>query len=74
MPKIDFTFSGFCQAAEIDAVRDVEGTRIDVREMSAEKVVAGLNEGRFFLSLGDHLYTHRKNEIVLEDFQAHGSQ
>ena len=69
MPKIDFNFSGYIRGADIIAVRDAEGTRIDVSKMNPERVTAGLNDGSFFISLGDFLYEGRKNEVVMEDFE-----
>lgn len=69
MPRIDFTFHGFVQDVEITSVSDAEGTQIDVRQMNPERVAAGLNDGSFFISLGDFLYEGRKNEVVLEDFE-----
>ena len=37
--------------------------------MNPERVTAGLNDGSFFISLGDFLYEGRKNEVVMEDFE-----
>jgi hypothetical protein len=68
MPRINFSFEGWCRA-DIDKVSVTEtGEQIDVTDMAPGDLCAKLNSGEFCVSLGDHLYSG-KSEINISDFE-----
>lgn len=71
MPKIDFCFSGFVQGADINECVNFAGQPVDVSKMNPKELAAKLEKGELFISLGDHLYCSRKNEIEIFDFEDH---
>ncbi len=69
MPKINFSFQGSCRA-DINKVTVIEtGEVIDVSGFASDDLIARLDSGEFMISLGDHLYTSRKTEIEMHDFE-----
>lgn len=68
MPKIDFCFSGWVRGAEITQATNSEGQTVDVSQMPTTELVQKLEAGELTVSLGDHLYASRKNEVEMFDW------
>ena len=69
MPKIDLSFHGSLQGANVTQANNVNGEAVDVREMPAHELAEKLENGDLFISLGDYLYSGA-GEIIMEDFAA----
>jgi hypothetical protein len=70
MPKMDFDFRGFVRGANITEATNPDGEKVDVSKMSGTELQNRLNDGELSISLGDHLYESRKNEIEMTDYEA----
>ena len=70
MPQIDLCFQGYLRGANVTKATDADGKEVDVSQMDAKELAAKLDKGVLFISLGEHLYESRKNEIEMFDFAA----
>jgi|APSaa5957512535_1039671.scaffolds.fasta_scaffold104524_2 hypothetical protein len=68
MPEISFCFQGWA-ITNLDTAYDVDGNTVDVSQLCGEVLAAKLEQSELFISLGDHLYTSRKSEVEITDFQ-----
>jgi hypothetical protein len=70
MPKVDFCFQGWVRGAEIKEVTITEtGNKLDVTDVDPQTLIANLDSGVWCISLGDYLYSNRKSEIEMHDFE-----
>lgn len=70
MPRIVFSFRGWCDT-EITRATNSKGEPVDVSNWTGDRLAKALEAGEIFISLGDHLYSARKNEIEMFDFEEH---
>jgi hypothetical protein len=68
MPKMNFCFQGWVNGANIIEATDVDGKKVNVSKMNPEELADKLNKGELFISLGDYLYSNRKSNIEMFDF------
>ena len=69
MPKIDFSFSGWVSGADITTTTNAAGETVDVSQMDPDELANKLETQELMISLGDHLYSSRKSEFSLFDFE-----
>ncbi len=67
MPKINFSFRGY-GSSNIEEATNAEGNTVNVSAMDADILADKLEKGELFISLVDHVYGHRKNEVEIFDF------
>lgn len=70
MPNISFTFSGHINNAPIKEALDIATMRnIDVSQMTAEELLAKINEGELAISFSD-AYSDGDANIEMGDFSS----
>lgn len=70
MHNISFSFSGWVSCADISTVTvTATGVELDVTDIPTKEVVEKLESHEWCISLADHLYSNRKNEVEIFDFE-----
>lgn len=69
MPRIGFSFSGWCRV-NVSTATDASGNDVDVSKMDGDELSRRLEEGELFVSLNECLDDSSKSECEISDFEA----